>query len=520
MQLIQYKQLFLNESRTKLKEIEDLLFVLEKDAGDSNTVEDLLIALHALKSDAATMSYLHLANAVHSVEELLLSVKRGEHKFEHSDIDNLFMVVDAFRSDLVQIQKDNTEIDLGPATAFILRKLTSKPKRPASAPAQAEAPKTGEVYAPLGSYVEVSTEQLDETLGTVNDIVASHQQLSRLIQKGDVGGVRAGLLNLASKASDMRQAIVTMKMIPVKQYFVFLSRLVRDLARQQKKFITFEFRDKNLRFERQVLESLREICVQLIKNAVDHGFLEGERGRVILSFEFKSDKIYVTVADTGHGIAWDALFHKGRAQRLFPKKAKLTADLKNSLLFEYGLSSKPAASLVSGRGVGLPLVKKVVDSLHGALSFETTSRGRGRGTRFSVTIPLSPTLFRALTWRWGAYYLALPLFVIEKVIQLPHDRPAKAGGLYVYRGKKIKYLNLESAGIPHSAVQPASADAIAILSWEEERRALVLPAGVIEQELIMSTLSTLARFPKILGVAVSEESVPIIILNYRTLFTV
>lgn len=514
MHLIQYKSLFLSTARTKLKELEDLFLQLEKEPGNNLRIDQVLSVLHALKGDSATMNFLQLANAMHTIEEFFLTIKHGSVRLNPSDSDNLFVMIDAFRSNLQHIEEHDTEIDLGPSVAFTMRQDRSRPRsdhHDSLAPV-AESSEAG-VYAPLGSFVDVSTDKLSEMLALANELIASDQQTQRLHKRGDAGGTTLGLFNLATRASALRQAVIEMKMIPVRQYFVFLARLVRDLARQKKVFITFEFHDNQLRFERHVLDSLKEVCVQLIKNAIDHGFHEGDHGTVTLTFSLKNDKLQLQVEDTGHGIDWPLLRKRAIAQGLLSAKTKLTEQKQFELLFVKGISSRERASLTSGRGIGLRSVWVVAESLGGNIQVASSAHG----TRLDMYVSLTPTLFRALTWQWGPYALALPLFAVDKVIQLPHGPVTTAPKQVSYRGSVVRIMDLYGAiGIP-GVHDVGLTDAIALVSVDGKRTAIALPPGCIEQELILQPLASLARFRAFSGVAVSEASTPVLVINHRTL---
>lgn len=517
MRLTQYKSLFLNEARTKLKELEDLFLQLEKEPHNTHRIDQALGLLHALKGDSATMSFLQMANAVHAVEEFFLTIKHGKSRLTPSASDNLFVMIDAFRNNLQHIEENETEIDLGPSVAFTMRSERTNSKIDLQGPSVpvVESSEAG-TYAPLGSFVDVPTDRLEETLSLANELIASNQQTQRLHKRGDAGGTTLGLFNLATRASALRQAVIEMKMIPVRQYFVFLARLVRDLARQNKVFISFAFHDNNLRFERHILDSLKEVCVQLIKNAIDHGFREGDHGTVILTFSLKNDKIHLRVEDTGHGIDWSLLRKRAIAQGLLSPKAKLSSQKQHELLFVKGVSSRDRASLVSGRGIGLPLVRNVAESLGGHIEVASSVGG----TDLDMYISITPTLFRALTWQWGPYALALPLFAVDKVIQLPHGPENAAPKQISYRGVMVRIIDLYGAiGIP-GVHEAGLTDAVAILSVDGERKAIALPPGCVEQELILQSLASVARFSALSGVAVSETSTPVMIINDRSLGTI
>ncbi len=519
MHVSQYKQLFLSEAALKLKHLEDVLILLEKNPHDKKGIDAILQQLHALKGDAATMNYQALANALHQVEDLFIGVRQGNRSLGSDSLDACFMAIDAFRRNLDSIRESDSEIDLGPAIAFTLRPSGKKTRAADQAAPQAQTTSdtTSSIYAPLSSYVDISSAELENAYALVNDIVISQQQLQRVLHSNDIGALKVGLYNLATHASDLRKAIIDMKLIPVRQYFAFLSRLVRDLSRQQKKFITFEFKDHDMRFESQVLEALREACVQLIKNAVDHGFREGDTGVIRLSFDLRAGAMHVMVSDTGHGIDWDALERSVlRNNRTTKQKLmKMKPELRMQFLIGAGVSSREQASLVSGRGVGLPFVRSVLEGLHGTMEMRSANRGKNKGTTFELIVPLAPTLFRALTWQWGAYYLALPLFTVEKIIQLPSDGAVPTE--YRYRNAKVPVRTI-GAFVDGADASALHAVAVAIVVHEGRRCALFLPSGVQEQELLAQSLPVVQKSKLVSSAAVSEEGIPVTIVNHRVLF--
>lgn len=529
MQLAQYQQLFLSEARSKLKDLEDAFVLLERNSHSTAEIQSILITAHALKSDAATMNFYNLANALHEVEELFGAVLKNEVSLNSSDIDNLFVMIDAFRDNLAEIQATHKENDLDASVAFILRLLSKKNIDAKSVRAQkragglAGAPVLSGQYKPAGSYVELSADQMESVLRKVNDLISHNQQVSRAMTRNDRGAVIVGLASSSAKLSELRQDIIHIKMMSVRQYFVFMARLVRDLSRIGKKFISFELRDNNLRFERSVLESVRDICVQLVKNAVDHGFREGEKGLISLTFGFKAAKIFITVSDTGQGINWGALAARALDRKLVKPSdlERLSPEERRQVLFRLGLSSKAEATLVSGHGIGWQSVRLSVENLNGMVTFESSGHGARHGTAFQIAIPLAPTMFRALTWRWGSFFLAVPLFVIENIIQLSQNPSLSALGAreVLYRGKKIPVVDVHALAVRTEGVSGFEPDAVAIIVWNEKKIAVPIPARSSEEELIIESIPCLNSVPLVAGVAISEQSLPVTILNHRVLFS-
>ena len=514
MQVAHYKQLFIQEARGKCKLLEDLFLQMEKGGANTSLVEKVLTTLHSLKGAAATMSYMNLANAVHEVEDLFIAVREKKVALDPVLTDNFYLLIDAWRNDIAQIAASDTEADLERAIAFTRRELANA--TPAPAPTPVGTPASVQ-YQPLASYVEVTPVMLERALERVNDLIANNQHLQRAVQRKDFSSVYLGLHNSFSRLSNVRQLIIEMKMMPVRQYFAFLSRLVRDVSRQGRKFITLEFNDNNLRLEQQVLESLNDVCVQLIKNAVDHGYHEGERGTVVISFTVIANAIQVTVTDQGHGIDWQQLRERARIRGFRVPAGVLTDAAKRSLLFLSKVSSKPAATMVSGRGLGLTIIAEQVASLYGSVDFLSQARGSSKGTTFTVTLPLRPSMFRAITWRWGHYQLALPIFCMEKLVQLPAGTAAPQ--TITYKKKPVPVFDMfKHLGIGSHTRSGFIAGSAAVIAGEGKRVAVLLPLVVHEEELIVKHLASLASKEVFVGAAVSEYSVPVIIINHNALF--
>lgn len=522
MQLIKYKKLFLDEAQNKLKDFEDAVMELEKEKLDKVVIAKIQNLLHSLKSYAATMSYTNFANALHQTEDFFISVKQGSVELTSLNIDSVFMLINSFRTNLDQIGKNSSEIDLGPATAFMLRDgdVIDPKKKPDKRITQIGS-KPATEYEPLSSFVEVSAQGLDQSLDIINRLISQNQQMQRSLQRGDSGNALVLVHSQSTKMSDLRRLVVDLKMMPVKQYFAFLARMVRDLSREGKKFITFQFDDNNLRFDAQILESLREVCIHLIKNAVDHGFAENEKGKVTLSFGFRAHKIHIIISDNGSGFNWQALEKRaiaaGKAKKA--QLAKLSPEKRHNYLFGLGVSTVKKASLTSGRGVGLSSVHEIVAKLQGTIVLTSRNGTKDHGAAIEIIIPLAPTMFRAITWRWGSYNLALPLFIVEKIIQLPDKQQGALGKRYRFGKRSLPVIDLmDLFGTAVGSSTSMEPDAVAVVTSEGKQVAVALPVGTQEQELIIQSLACLSENRLVSGVAVSESSMPITILNHRAFF--
>lgn len=522
MHVAQYKKFFLTEAQRKVKELEDTLLELERRPKDERILSALIIIVHALKGDAATMAYRMLADAMQMVENYFSEAQRGERTLSPTDLDRCFLLIDALRQSLASIDRNDSETDLAPAIEFMLAKpARRKNNTQGNAAPQKQSVKPHDSYAPLGTYIATSTESLDQTMTLVNELITYEQQAARAVRAHDSGNTTIAIHRIRTTLEELRAHVLMLKMIPVRQYFIFLGRLVRDIAREQRSFIRFVLEDNDLRLERHVLDAIRDVCLQLVKNATVHGYSATDKGTVTLSLSLKDEKLSITVADDGSGIDWDALASKAYAAKIISKE-KLRAmplDKRRQFLASAGISTRVTATMAAGRGVGLRTVLHAIDTLHGTIAFSNGTKKTQPGTIITITIPLPRTMYRALVFRWGAFHCAVPLFAIERIVQLPRMATSDTSIKIPGTNKKIPLLRVDECVFNGTVSHDETTyEFIALLRDSAHRTAaLLIPRGSQEEELVVTSLTCLQRNPWISSVAVSEDSIPVTILNTDTI---
>ncbi|HCV78395.1 MAG TPA: chemotaxis protein CheA, partial [Pseudomonas sp.] len=320
------------------------------------------------------------------------------------------------------------------------------PKPAAAAPA--ERP-TSEAE----TTVRVDTARLDEIMNMVGELVLVRNRLVRLgLNSGDEAMAKA-VSNLDVVTADLQTSVMKTRMQPIKKVFGRFPRLVRDLARSLKKEINLELVGEETDLDKNLVEALADPLVHLVRNAVDHG-IEGpaEReengksraGRVVLSAEQEGDHILLSISDDGKGMDADLLRNKAVEKGLLDRDAadRLTETECFNLIFAPGFSTKAEISDISGRGVGMDVVKTKISQLNGTLNVFST---KGQGSKIVIKVPLTLAIMPTLMVMLGNQAFAFPLVNVNEIFHLDLSRTNVVDGqeVVVVRDKALPLFYLK-----------------------------------------------------------------------------
>ncbi|MEO8645034.1 chemotaxis protein CheA, partial [Pseudomonas sp.] len=303
------------------------------------------------------------------------------------------------------------------------------PKPAAAAPAPARAPSAPPPEKPASeaeTTVRVDTARLDEIMNMVGELVLVRNRLVRLgLNSGDEAMSKA-VSNLDVVTADLQTAVMKTRMQPIKKVFGRFPRLVRDLARQLKKEINLELVGEETDLDKNLVEALADPLVHLVRNSVDHGIEEpAEReamgkprsGKVILSAEQEGDHILLSISDDGKGMDADVLRGIAVKKGLMDKDAadRLSESDCFNLIFAPGFSTKTEISDVSGRGVGMDVVKTKIAQLNGTINIYST---KGKGSKIVIKVPLTLAIMPTLMVMLGNQAFAFPLVNVNEIFHL------------------------------------------------------------------------------------------------------
>ncbi|TWI53901.1 two-component system chemotaxis sensor kinase CheA [Pseudomonas duriflava] len=375
---------------------------------------------------------------------------------------------------------------------------------PAAQPAKAVATPAAEKPASEAeTTVRVDTARLDEIMNMVGELVLVRNRLVRLgLNSGDEAMAKA-VSNLDVVTADLQTSVMKTRMQPIKKVFGRFPRLVRDLARNLKKEINLELVGEETDLDKNLVEALADPLVHLVRNAVDHGVEEPDErerngkpraGRVILSAEQEGDHILLAISDDGKGMDPSVLRAKAVEKGLLDKDAadRLTDLECYNLIFAPGFSTKTEISDVSGRGVGMDVVKTKITQLNGTVNVFST---KGQGSKIVIKVPLTLAIMPTLMVMLGDQAFAFPLVNVNEIFHLDLSRTNVVDGqeVVVVRDKALPLFYLKRWLVKNAVHEEQREGHVVILSVGNQRIGFVVDQLVGQEEVVIKPLGKMLQ---------------------------
>ncbi len=375
---------------------------------------------------------------------------------------------------------------------------------PAPAPAKAPAPPSEKpVASEAETTVRVDTARLDEIMNMVGELVLVRNRLVRLgLNSGDEAMSKA-VSNLDVVTADLQTAVMKTRMQPIKKVFGRFPRLVRDLARQLKKEINLELVGEETDLDKNLVEALADPLVHLVRNAVDHGIETPEEreatgksrgGRVILSAEQEGDHILLSISDDGKGMDPNVLRSIAVKRGVMDKDAadRLSDTDCYNLIFAPGFSTKTEISDVSGRGVGMDVVKTKIAQLNGTINIYST---KGQGSKIVIKVPLTLAIMPTLMVMLGNQAFAFPLVNVNEIFHLDLSTTNVVDGqeVVIVRDKALPLFYLKRWLVSSAAHEEQREGHVVILSVGTQRIGFVVDQLVGQEEVVIKPLGKMLQ---------------------------
>jgi two-component system chemotaxis sensor kinase CheA len=415
-------------------------------------------------------------------------------------------------------------VDAGPASAADEEQLAQR----SQAGGRKEIPKLSETQT-----VRISIGHLDSMVNLVGELVILRSRLEAMARHIDLKPMLDALEELHQISSELQHEVMETRMVPVGNIFNRFPRMVRDLARDLGKDIAFEMDGLDIELDRTVLDEIGDPIVHLLRNAIDHGVEPAkkraaagkpERGMVRLSATRERDSVEIVVSDDGGGMDIERIWAKACERGLADASQRDAYDDEDVLRFTCtpGFSTAETATKVSGRGVGMDVVRGKVEYLGGSLLIRSVL---GEGSQFILSLPLTLAIIQALLVRCGEYVFALPLGSVAEVLP-----PAEAGidtvdgrPVVVLRDGSIAPLTRLSVIVgltPASDGMPAENEHVVLVEMPDQTRALAVESLIGRQEIVIKPLGRMFKQLRgLAGATVLGDGRVALILDPRSLFS-
>lgn len=388
--------------------------------------------------------------------------------------------------------------------------------QPTAAPAQAMVQAAAK--APQGGSsnktIRIDVTRLDALLNLVGELVIDRTRLVQLgasltDQFGDhriLSDLQQTALHIGRITDELQEQVMKSRMLPVESVFNRLPRVVRDVAAKQGKQIDFIIEGKDTELDRSVIEEIGDPLVHLIRNAVDHGLEPAEErlaagksatGRLSLKAQHADSFILISLQDDGRGINTDAVKRKAVERGAITQEQadRMTEQEAVQLIFAPGLSTAKELSDVSGRGVGMDIVRTNVEKINGSVDVETR---RGQGTRFTIRLPLTLAIVQSLLVRVAGGIYALPIHSVTETLRIEPEAIHRVNHREAIqlRGTVLPLVNLRQVfGLPEDEeptdIGDGSRLVVAVHTTNTRQVGLIVDGLVGEQEIVIKPLGQL-----------------------------
>ncbi len=507
---------FFTQAEEILDNLPSYIMAVEGNPDESNW-KALKRAFHTLKGDSKAMGFNGLSTFAHKIEDLIADIKDNEP--DSASIDLFLECADAFK-----ISLDKIAVGEDPDISDIVSKIESYAAGHKYMPYKHETPMVNKTIGRSLPFLKIEPERVDMIMNLVGELVIGRSMLSQITSEVDNlnrESIALRLENLNSSfertLSDLQRSVMKVRMLPVDLVFRHFPRVVRDLSAEKGKVVRFQIEGEHTELDKGIVDVIGEPLLHIIRNAIDHGIEtpeerrasgKTEEGLICVRAFHHGNQMVIEVEDDGRGIDTDKLKEKAIQRGIVSTDdgKKMSAKEAMNLISLSGFSTAESITEVSGRGVGMDIVKDAVESLRGII--DITSE-KGRGTRLTLRLPLTLAIIKSILFRYKDETFALPLSSVTEIIRvLPEDLETIAGNP-VFRHKKgiTPLISIDGAGVNNRK------SFIILIGVAQMRAGLITEKIIGEEELVIKALDRRASTGLATGASILGNGKVVLILD-------
>src|SRR4051812_14196633 len=490
---------FVAECREMLEALGGEIVAWEAEPDDRARLDSIFRFVHTVKGNCGFFEFPRLEALSHAAEDALADVRAGRRQPDGALVSAVLAIIDRIGEMIAAIEAGE-EMPAGDDSALI-DSLAPGAEGHSTPIAATVADGQGKATS-APRTIRLSVELLDRVMSTVSDMVLARNELARRLREAPTEVIVDGAFErLSSIIAEMRDAITRTRMQRIENLFVGLPRMVRDLTAELGKQVLVDIEGGDVELDREMIEMIRDPLTHIIRNAVDHGIelpadrlKAGKREIGILSVAARQsgNQILIDIHDDGRGIDGKKLVEKAILAGTVDKDgaAQLSPREQLALIFEAGLSTAKQVTSISGRGVGMDVVRSNVERIGGIVEVDSKL---GEGTRMTLRVPLTLTIIPALTVSIGNQHFAIPRSAIDEIVRANSESVTLdhlgGAGVATIRGRRVPQVSLAAilgleSGIAECdrtliVLRPAGGDvyALAVDRIHDHEELVVKPAA-------------------------------------------
>jgi two-component system chemotaxis sensor kinase CheA len=512
---------FIAETREMLEALSGEIVAWEAMPDDRARLDEIFRFVHTVKGNSGFFDLPRIRALSHAAEDALAAVRSGTRSADVQLVSAVLAVIDRL-GELVEALETGETLASEDDSALI---DALSPEAPSEAP-EAEAAQASHAARASSRTIRLPVELLDRMMSGVSDLVLARNELARRIRATGDAELVAAFDRVSATVADLRDGITRTRMQRIDNLFAPLPRMVRDISGQTGKQVVLEIDGGDVEIDREMLEMIRDPLTHIVRNAIDHGIEEpderrragkSESGRLRVCARQAGNQILLEIADDGRGIDGDKLVSRALAAGLIAaeRAERLSPAQKTALVFEPGLSTAAAVTDLSGRGVGMDVVRANVERIGGLVDVASRT---GQGVVLTLKVPLTLTIIPALTVAADGQVYAIPRSAIEEIVRV------KGGGIRVesvggaafatVRGRRLPLVHLRRSLGRQPCPDPESQSLVLLRPAGADLYALAVDDIHDHEELVVKPAAPAVMAAGLYaGTTIADDGKPVLLLD-------
>ncbi|MCA9242570.1 MAG: chemotaxis protein CheW [Phycisphaerales bacterium] len=535
----EHLQGFIDESAEHMDAIEVALLGVEQNPADADQINELFRPFHTIKGIAGFLNLRDINRLTHEVETILDMARKHELKLTAGHIDLIFAAIDVLKDQIGRLAHFLTAPTDSPVPQPVIVDIMARLRKaqrgevngggrstaaadaptaagPAPNPPSAQtagkadsgaAKEEGGDNAARGvdNSIRVDTRKLDALVDAVGELVIA-QTMVNLSERVRVDEKLSRDVSQVTKiVRDIQETALAMRMVPIGSTFQKMRRLVRDVAKKAGKEVDLQINGEETELDKTVVQQISDPLVHMVRNAIDHGLEppneresggKARAGKVRLNAFHQGDSITIQIADDGRGLDRDKLIKKAIERGMISPEDELTDQQAYMLIMGAGFSTAEQITDISGRGVGMDVVRRNIEALRGKIEIQSN---KGSGTTFNIRLPLTLAIIDGMLVRLGDQRLIIPTISIEQSLRPSQiSSVQRRGEMIKVRGELVPLIQLGQIFGFAERIDPCDA-LVVIVQAESGRIGVVVEELIGQQQVVIKTLGD--RFKSVQGIS-------------------
>jgi two-component system chemotaxis sensor kinase CheA len=508
---------FLDEANQNIEEAEQAFLEIETKPNEPTIIDKIFRLAHNLKGSSKAVGFDQLGEFTHKFENLLLKIKNKELQINSSIVsllllcnDHLKHFINELKNNLdAKVNSDELEQKIslaldGKFESELDPTLDPTPTPPDASlfeepcvipPEMTTAPRVEP--KPMDESIRVSLSKLEKLINYVGEMVVLQTVLREQAASNNFEQLKKSILHLESVSKEVQDLSMGLRMLPVKPVFQKMQRIVRDTASVLDKKVNFIMEGEETAIDKTVLDRISDPLVHLIRNAVDHGVESKEKrlesgknevGQILLKAFHRSDKLIIEIKDDGGGINHETLINKAKAKGILKPDQKIDRNEGIHLVFHPGFSTKEVTTDVSGRGVGMDVVKTNIEALQGEVEIDTEIN---KGTTFRIILPLTLAIVEGIIIDSDKENYIIPLSLIRETLRPKKDEvqySKSVGEVLLLRGENIPLYRLDILVGKKNKPKKISDSIVLVIKYGQQDFGLLVDDIINQQQVVIKKL--------------------------------